>query len=131
MSNQQVLQPPGWPRPHGYAHGIAAAGRQVFIAGQVGWDAAGRLVSDDFAAQVRQALANVVTVLTEAGGRPEQLVRLTWYITSRDEYFAALPAIGAGYREVLGRHFPAMTVVQVAALLAPGTKVEIEGTAVL
>ena len=131
MSKHQVLQPKGWPRPRGYAHGIAAEGRQVFIAGQVGWDAAGHLVSDDLAAQLRQALANVVTVLAEAGGRPEQLVRLTWYITSRDEYHASLPAIGAAYREVLGRHFPAMTVVQVAALVAPGTKVEIDATAVL
>ncbi len=131
MSKQQILQPAGWPRPSGYAHGIAAEGRQVFIAGQVGWDDSGRLVGDGLAAQLRQALVNVVRVLAEAGGRPEQLVRLTWYITSRDEYLAALPAIGAAYREVIGRHFPAMTVVQVAALVASGTKVEIEATAVL
>lgn len=131
MSKQQILQPAGWPRPSGYAHGIAAEGRQVFIAGQVGWDDSGRLVGDGLAAQLRQALVNVVRVLAEAGGRPEQIVRLTWYITSRDEYLAALPAIGAAYREVIGRHFPAMTVVQVAALVASGTKVEIEATAVL
>jgi len=131
VNKHQVLQPAGWPRPGGYAHGIAAEGRQVFIAGQVGWDDSGRLAGDGLAAQVRQALANVVRVLAEAGGRPEQIVRLNWYITSRDEYLAVLPAIGAAYRETIGRHFPAMTVVQVAALVASGTKVEIEATAVV
>ena len=127
----QVLQPAGWARPRGYANGIAANGRQVFIAGQVGWDEAGGFTSDRLAAQVRQALRNIVAVLAEAGGRPEHLVRLTWYVTSRDEYLAELADIGVAYREVLGRHFPAMSVVQVVALIESRAKVEIEATAVI
>ena len=127
----QVLQPAGWPRPSGYANGIAARGRQVFIAGQVGWNTECRIVSDRFADQVRQALANVVAILAEAGGRPEHLVRLTWFITSSSEYNNQLAAIGAAYRDVIGRNFPAMSVVQVAALIEAGAKVEIEATAVI
>lgn len=127
----EILQPAGWPRPRGYANGIAASGRQVFIAGQVGWDAQSRVVSDRFAYQVRQALANIVAVLAEARGRPEHLVRLTWYITSREEYYAEIAEVGAAYREIIGRHFPAMSVVQVAALIEEGAKVEIEATAVI
>ena len=127
----KILQPPGWARPRGYANGVAAEGRQVFVSGQIGWDAEQEFVSDDFAAQARQALANVRAVLAEAGAKPEHLVRLTWYVTSRDEYNAALAAIGAGYRELIGRHYPAMSVVVVAALLEPRAKVEIEATAVL
>lgn len=126
----RTLQPPGWARPRGYANGVAADGRQVFVAGQIGWDAGQRLVGDGFAAQARQALANVVAVLAEAGAKPEHLVRLTWYVTSRDEYNAALADIGAAYREIIGRHFPAMSVVVVAGLLEPRAKVEIEATAV-
>ncbi len=129
--SREILQPPGWPRPRGYANGIAASGRQVFVSGQIGWDETGRIVSDDFAAQVRQSLANVVAVLAAGGAAPLHLVRLTWYVTSRDEYNAALDAIGASYRELIGRHYPAMSVVVVAALLEPRAKVEIEATAVI
>jgi len=129
--SHEVLQPRGWARPRGYANGVAATGRQVFIAGQIGWDGECRFVSDAFADQVRQALGNIVAVLAEAGGGPEHLVRLTWYITSREEYFAELAAVGAAYREVIGRHFPAMSVVQVVALMEARAKVEIEATAVL
>jgi len=129
--SHELLQPPGWTRPRGYANGIAAEGRQVFISGQIGWDAEQRIVSDDFAQQVRQALANIAAVLAAAGAKPEHLVRLTWFVTSRDEYNAALVEIGAAYRELIGRHFPAMSVVVVAGLLEPRAKVEIEATAVI
>ena len=129
--SREILQPPGWARPRGYANGVAATGRQVYVAGQIGWDAEQRFASDDFAAQVRQALANVVAVLGCAGAGPEHLVRMTWYVTSRDEYNSALPEIGAAYRELIGRNFPAMSVVVVAALLEPRAKVEIEATAVV
>ncbi len=127
----EILQPPGWARARGYANGVAAEGRLVFVAGQIGWDAGQRFESDDFAQQVRQALANVVAVLACAGAKPEHVVRLTWYVTSRDEYNAALAEIGAAYRELMGRNFPAMSVVVVAALLEPRAKVEIEATAVV
>ena len=129
--SHRILQPDGWARPRGYANGIAAEGRQVFVSGQIGWDAAQRLVSDDFAAQARQALANIVAVLATAGARPEHLVRLTWFVTSRDEYNAALTEIGAAYRELIGRNYPAMSVVVVAGLLDPRARVEIEATAVV
>jgi enamine deaminase RidA (YjgF/YER057c/UK114 family) len=129
--SREILQPPGWARPSGYANGIAATGRQVFVAGQIGWDAEQRIVSDDFAAQVRQALANIVSVLACAGAAPEHIVRLTWYVTSRDEYNASLAAIGASYRELIGRNFPAMSVVVVTGLVEPRAKVEIEATAVI
>ena len=108
----RVLQPPGWPRPRGYANGIAAEGRLVFVAGQIGWDETGPLVSDDLAGQVRQALANIVAVLAEAGAGPEHVVRLTWYVTDRAST-CARREIGAAYRDVMGRHFPAMAVVVV------------------
>ena len=126
-----ILQPAGWARARGYANGVAAEGRQVFVSGQIGWDAEQRIVSGDFAAQARQALANIVAVLATAGARPEHLVRLTWFVTSRDEYNAALTEIGANYRELIGRHYPAMSVVVVAGLLEPRAKVEIEATAVV
>ena len=129
--SREILQPSGWARPRGYSNGVAATGRQVFVAGQIGWDAEQRFASDDFAAQVRQALANVVAVLACAGAMPEHLVRMTWYVTSRDEYNAALTEIGAAYRELIGRNFPAMSVVVVAGLLEPRAKVEIEATAVV
>ena len=129
--SREILQPPGWARPRGYANGVAAAGRLVFVAGQIGWDAEQRFVSDDFASQVRQALANVVAVLACAGAQPEHLVRMTWYVTSRDEYNAALAEVGAAWRELIGRNFPAMSVVVVAGLLEPRAKVEIEATAVV
>jgi len=128
---QRILQPAEWPRPKGYANGIAARGTQVFIAGQIGWDAAGQFPGRRLAPQVRLALQNVLRVLAEAGGRPEHLVRLTWYVTSRDEYLGELAEIGAAYREVMGRHFPAMSVVQVTALMETDARVEIEATAVL
>lgn len=129
--SHQVLQPPGWAKPRGYANGIAASGRLVFVAGQIGWNAEGRFASGRLADQVRQALENIVAVLAEAGGRPEHLVRLTWYVTSRAEYLAEVGAVGAAYREVLGRHFPAMSLVEVAALVEERAKVEIEATAVI
>jgi len=129
--SREILQPPGWARPRGYANGIAATGRLVFVAGQIGWDAAQRFASDDFAAQLRQALANVVAVLDCAGAKPEHLVRMTWYVTSRDEYNAALAEVGAAWRELIGRNYPAMSVVVVAGLLEPRAKVEIEATAVV
>jgi enamine deaminase RidA (YjgF/YER057c/UK114 family) len=129
--SHRILQPDGWARPQGYANGIATEGRQVFVSGQIGWDAAQRIVSDEFAAQARQALANIVAVLATAGAKPEHLVRLTWFVTSRDEYNAALKEIGAAYRELIDRHYPAMSVVVVAGLLEPRAKVEIEATAVI
>ena len=129
--SREILQPPGWAPPRGYANGMAAEGRQVYVAGQIGWDAEQRLVGDGFAAQVRQALANVVSVLACAGAKPEHLVRMTWYVTSRDEYNASLAEIGAAYRELIGRNYPAMSVVVVAGLLEPRAKVEIEATAVM
>lgn len=127
----QIIQPPGWGRPRGYSNGVAATGRQVFVSGQIGWDEREHIVSDDFAAQARQALLNVRSVLAAGGAAPGNLVRLTWYVTSRDEYLAAAAEIGASYREIIGRHYPAMSVVVVAALLEPRAKVEIEATAVL
>ena len=128
---KQVLQPEGWARPRGYANGIAARGRQVFIAGQIGWDAQCQFHTDSMAGQLRQVLQNIVAVLAEAGGRPEHLVRLTWYIPSRDEYNAELREIGAAYREIIGRNFPVMAVVQVVALIEARAKVEIEAVATL
>lgn len=127
----QVLQPPDWARPKGYANGIAATGRQVYIAGQIGWDGNCEFSSDRFCDQVRQALANVVTVLAQAGATPEHLVRLTWYVTSRREYLDEIVDVGAAYRAVLGKNFPAMSVVEVSALMEARAKVEIEATAVV
>jgi enamine deaminase RidA (YjgF/YER057c/UK114 family) len=127
----QVLLPEGWPRPKGYANGVAATGRQVFIAGMIGWDAQGVFHSDDFAAQARQALQNIVDVLREAGGKPEHIVRLTWYVTDKREYLAAGREVGAAFREVIGSYNAAMTAVQVTALIEDRAKVEIEATAVI
>jgi enamine deaminase RidA (YjgF/YER057c/UK114 family) len=127
----QFLHPKGWAPAKGFANGVAAAGRQVFVAGQVGWNAGQRFESDDFVAQVEQALANVVAVLGEAGAGPEHLVRLTWYVTDKRDYLSRLAEVGQAYRRVIGRHFPAMTLVQVAALLEDRAKVEIEATAVV
>ena len=127
----RALQPPGWPRPSGYANGIEARGRLVFVAGQIGWDPSGEVPDADLAGQVRRTLENVVAVLAEAGAGPEHVARLTWYVTDRDEYAGALKEIGAAYREVMGRHFPAMAVVVVAGLVEPRAKVEIEATAVI
>jgi enamine deaminase RidA (YjgF/YER057c/UK114 family) len=127
----QVLLPEGWPRPKGYANGVAASGRQVFIAGMIGWDAQGVFHSDDFAAQTRQALHNIVSVLREAGGRPEHIVRLTWYVTDKREYLAAGPEVGIAFREIIGFYNAAMTAVEVKALIEDRAKVEIEVTAVI
>ena len=127
----QVLKPPGWPRPSGYSNGIATAGRHVFVAGQVGWNARQEIVDDDFVAQVEQALRNVVEILAEAEARPEHLVRLTWYITDKQEYLARSSEVGQAYRRVIGHHFPAMALVQVVALVEGRAKVEIEATAVV
>jgi enamine deaminase RidA (YjgF/YER057c/UK114 family) len=127
----QILQPPGWARPRGYANGIAASGRMVFIAGQIGWDEQSRFQTDDLAAQVRQALANVLSVLAQAGGRPEHIARMTWYVTDKRAYLAAARDIGQIYRELMGSHFPAMTAVQVSALIEDRAQVEIEATAVI
>ena len=128
------IQPDGWAAPRGYANGVLVegAGRLLFVAGQVAWDAEQRLVGgDDFAAQFRQALRNVVDVVREAGGAPEHLVRLTLFVVDKDAYVASLKAVGAAYRELVGRHYPAMALVQVAALLEEGALVEIEATAAL
>ena len=127
----QVLLPSGWPRPRGYANGVAAKGRLVFVAGMVGWDAQCRFHSDDFAAQVRQALANVISVLAAGGARPEHIVRMTWYVTDKREYLAAAAEIGRAYRELIGSYSVAMTAVQVSALMEDRAKVEIEVTAVV
>ena len=127
----QVLLPSGWPRPRGYANGVAAKGRLVFVAGMVGWDAQCRFHSDDFVAQVRQALANVVAVLAAGGARPEHIVRMTWYVTDKREYLAAGAEIGRAYREQIGSYSVAMTAVQVSALMEDRAKVEIEVTAVV
>ena len=128
---KQALLPEGWPRPKGYANGVAASGQQIFVAGMIGWDAQGVFHSDDFAAQARQALANIVAVLDAGGAEPRHITRMTWYVTSKREYVAALPAIGAAFRELIGHYDIAMTAVQVAALIEDRAKVEIEVTAVL
>ena len=127
----KVLHPQGWKPASGYANGIAASGPVVFVGGQVGWNADQIFESGDFVDQTRQALTNVVSVLAEAGAGPEHLVRLTWYVTDKREYSARLKEVGAAYRGVIGRHFPAMTLVEVSGLLEDAAKVEIEATAVL
>jgi enamine deaminase RidA (YjgF/YER057c/UK114 family) len=127
----RTVEPPGRPRPHGYSSAVAAHGEQLFIAGQIGSNAAGTLVSDDFAEQTAQALRNVVEILRAADAQPAHIVRMTWYVVDRCEYRAALPQVGASYRAIVGRHYPAMTLVQVVALLEDGAKVEIEVTAVI
>lgn len=129
--SQNVLQPEGWPRPAGYANGITASGTMVFVSGMIGWDQHQQIVSDDFVLQARQALQNIVDVLNSGGAEPAHVVRLTWYVTDKAEYLAQRKALGAVYREIFGRHFPAMTAVQVAALMEDGAKVEIEATAVI
>jgi|ERR1700681_814186 len=126
-----ILQPAGWPRPKGFACGVSAEGTVVFVSGQIGWDEQGRFTATDVAGQVRQALRNVVTILAEAGARPEHVARMTWYVTDKREYLAAQREIGEAYREVMGRQFPAMSVVAVAALLEDAAKVEIEATAIV
>jgi enamine deaminase RidA (YjgF/YER057c/UK114 family) len=125
------LQPPGWAPPKGYANGIAARGTTVFVGGQIGWNGQQQFESDDFVVQSGQALRNVMAILAEAGAGPEHIVRMTWYVTDKREYVASLSALGTAYREVIGRQFPAMTAVQVTALIEDRAKVEIEVTAVV
>jgi enamine deaminase RidA (YjgF/YER057c/UK114 family) len=125
------VQPEGWKRPRGYSNGIAARGEHIFVAGQIGWNEREEIVSDDFAEQTAQALRNVVAVLRAAGAKPEHLTRLTWYVTDKREYLDAKESIGRAYRDIIGTHYPAMTLVQVAALLEDRAKVEIEATAVI
>jgi enamine deaminase RidA (YjgF/YER057c/UK114 family) len=129
---RQSINPPGWKAPSGYAHGVGATGRVVVTAGQVGWNPrTGAFESDDFAEQTAQALRNILEVLQAANARPEHLVRLTWFVTSRDEYVKARKPIGAAYKEIFGRYYPAMSVIVVSALVEPRAKVEIEATAVI
>ncbi|WP_443269896.1 RidA family protein [Variovorax sp. JS1663] len=127
----KLLQPPGWAPPKGYANGVAARGTMVFVGGQVGWDAQQQFVSDDFIEQTGQALRNIAAILREGGAGPEHMVRMTWYVTDRDEYNRRLGELGPVYRDAMGRNFPAMTCVQVAALVEARAKVEIEVTAVV
>ncbi len=130
-SPHTILDPAGWKPARGYANGVAATGRTLYLGGTVGWDGQQQFVSDDFVAQARQCLQNIVDVLAEGGAAPEHLVRLTWYITDRDEYLARLRDLGAAYRDVIGTHYPAMAMVQVVALMEARAKVEIEATAVV
>lgn len=125
------LLPPGWPRPSGFANGISARGRLVFTAGIIGWDEKGRIVAPDLAGQLRQILLNTLAILAEDGAGAEHVVRMTWYVVDIDEYRLGLAGIGAAYKEVMGRNFPAMAVVEVGALVEPGARIEIETTAVV
>lgn len=127
----RVLQPDQWPQPRGYANGMSARGRQIFVAGQIGWDLNARLVGDDLVSQAKQALVNIVDILACDNARPEHLVRLTWYVLDREVYRSSAQALGAVYRDVIGRHYPAMSAVQVSALIEPRAVVEIEATAVV
>jgi enamine deaminase RidA (YjgF/YER057c/UK114 family) len=127
----KILQPAGWAPAKGYANGIAATGRQIFVAGQIGWNAEQQFASDDFVAQAEQALRNIVAVLAEAGAEPQHVVRLTWYVTDKRAYLAQARDLGAAYRRVFGKHFPAMTAVEVSALMEDRAKIEIEATAVV
>ena len=123
---KEALLPAGWPRPKGYANGVAVSGKQVYVAGMVGWDANGVFASDDFAAQARVALENVAAVLRAGGAKPEHIVRMTWYVTSKREYLGASRAVGAAFREIVGNFDIAMTAVEVTALMEDRAKVEIE-----
>ena len=127
----KVLQPPGWPRPKGYSNGISVRGRMIFTAGVVGWDETETFVSDDFIGQFRQVLRNTLAILAEDGAGPEHIVRMTWYVADREEYVSQLKEVGAAYREMMGEHYPCMAAVQVAALVDPRARIEIETTAVV
>ncbi|HEY6351627.1 MAG TPA: RidA family protein [Candidatus Angelobacter sp.] len=127
----KILQPPNWPRPKGYANGVAATGKMVFLSGMVGWNAQEEFVAADFVGQVRQALLNIVEVLDQAGAKPEHIARMTWYVIDKSEYMAAASEMGVIYREIIGRHYSAMTVVEVSALVEEKARVEIEVTAVI
>jgi enamine deaminase RidA (YjgF/YER057c/UK114 family) len=130
-ARHELLHPRNWKSTKGYANGVAAEGRMVFVAGQIGWNADQQFETTDFVAQVRQALANVVAVVEEAGGTREHVTRLTWFITDKAEYLSRLPEVGEAYRGVMGRHFPAMTMVEVSALIEDQARVEIEASAVV
>ena len=127
----KILQPPGWARAKGFSNGISCSGKLVFIAGQVGWSGQGVWEARDFAGQFRQAIKNIISVLHEAGGKPEHIVRLTWYVLDKQEYLGALEDVGAAYRELMGRHYPTMAVVQVGGLVEDQARLEIEATAVI
>ena len=127
----KILQPPGWARAKGFSNGIAASGKLVFIAGQIGWTGEGKWEASDFAGQFRQAIRNILEVLAQANGRPEHIVRLTWYVLDKREYLGSLQAVGEAYRELMGRHYPTMAVVQVSGLVEPEARLEIEATAVV
>jgi enamine deaminase RidA (YjgF/YER057c/UK114 family) len=127
----QVLQPPGWARAKGFSNGVAASGKLVFIAGQVGWTGQGEWKEKSFAGQFRQTIQNILDVLAQARGKPEHIVRLTWYVLDRDEYLASLKEVGAAYRELMGKHYPTMAVVQVSGLVERNARLEIEATAVV
>jgi enamine deaminase RidA (YjgF/YER057c/UK114 family) len=131
MTVHRTLLPPGWPRPRGYANGIAASGRFVLTGGVVGWDANEQFVATSIAGQFRQILLNTLAILAEAGAGPQHVVRMTWYVTSVAEYRESLAEIGAAWRELMGRNYPAMAVVEVAALVEPAARIEIETTAVV
>jgi enamine deaminase RidA (YjgF/YER057c/UK114 family) len=127
----KILQPPKWARPRGFSNGVAAKGQMIFVSGMVGWDAEGKFASNDFVGQARQALKNIVEVLAEAKAKPEHIGRMTWYVIDKKEYLAASKELSAAYREIIGPHYPAMTAVQVTALIEGQAKVEIEVTAVI
>jgi enamine deaminase RidA (YjgF/YER057c/UK114 family) len=127
----EILQPEGWRRPSGYSNGIKTDGKLIFVAGQVGWNEKGQFAGDDLPGQVRQALANIVTVLAEGNAKPEHIVRMTWYVTDINEYRSAKKEVGSIYREIIGDHYPVMTLFQVAGLVDEGARVEIEATAVI
>ncbi len=131
MSLMQILQPPGWARAKGFSNGIACSGKLVFIAGQIGWTGQGVWEARDFAGQFRQVLKNILEILKETNGRPEHIVRLTWYVVDKHEYFGALKEVGAAYRELMGKHYPTMAVVQVSGLVEAEARLEIEATAVI
>jgi enamine deaminase RidA (YjgF/YER057c/UK114 family) len=131
MSGLRAVNPPGWARPKGYSNGVIGRGSLVFVAGQVGWNAEEQFESDDFVAQTRQALANTIAVLAAAGAKPEHIARMTWYVLDKREYMARIAEIGAAYRDLIGRNFPAMTLVEVRALVADRARIEIETTAVI
>lgn len=127
----QILQPEGWAPPKGYSNGVAARGTVIFVGGQIGWNARQQFESDDFVVQTRTALANVVAVLAAAGAQPRHITRMTWYVTDKAEYVRNYKGVGTAYREIIGRHFPAMTAIEVKALIEDRAKVEIEATAVV
>ena len=127
----QILQPPAWARAKGFSNGIAASGRLVFIAGQIGWTGQGKWEARDFGSQFKQTIKNILDVLAEAGGKPEHIVRLTWYVLDKQEYLSSLKEVGAAYRELMGRHYPTMAVVQVSGLVEDEARLEIEATAVV